>query len=72
MTELLTKAFEKAAELPQRDQDEIAERLLEDIQGALKWDETLAKSRDKLEKLAEKALQEFEDGKTKKMGFDEL
>ncbi|MFQ5640973.1 MAG: hypothetical protein ACE5IR_23595 [bacterium] len=72
MTELLTKAFEKAAELPQRDQDEIAERLLEDIQGELKWDETLAKSRDKLEKLAEKALQEFEDGKTKNMGFDEL
>ena len=53
-------------------QDEIAEQLLEDIEGELKWDETLAKSHDKLAKLADQALKEFKTGRTQKMGFDEL
>ncbi|MCK4605273.1 MAG: hypothetical protein KAU41_11405 [Deltaproteobacteria bacterium] len=72
MTELLSKAFEQAVKLPQTLQDEIAEQLLEDIEGELKWDETLAKSHDKLAKLADQALKEFKTGRTQKMGFDEL
>ncbi len=72
MTELLSKAFEQAVKLPQTLQDEIAEQLLEDIEGELKWDETLAKSHDKLAKLADQALKEFKAGRTQKMGFDEL
>jgi hypothetical protein len=72
MTELLSKAFEQAVKLPQTLQDEIAEQLLEDIEGELKWDETLAKSHDKLAKLANQALKEFKAGRTQKMGFDEL
>ncbi len=72
MTELLSKAFEQAVKLPQTLQNEIAEQLLEDIEGELKWDETLAKSHDKLAKLADQALKEFKTGRTQKMGFDEL
>ena len=72
MTDLLSKAFEQAAKLPQNLQDEIAEQLLEDIEGELKWDKTLSESQDKLEKLADQALKEFKAGRTKKMGFDEL
>ena len=72
MTELLSKAFEQAVKLPQALQDEIAEQLLEDIEGELKWDETLAKSHDKLAKLADQALKESKAGRTQKMGFDEL
>ena len=72
MTELLSKAFEQAVKLPQTLQDEIAEQLLKDIEGELKWDETLAKSHDKLAKLADQALKEFKTGRTQKMGFDEL
>ncbi|MBU0568990.1 hypothetical protein KJ693_12475 [bacterium] len=72
MTKLLEKVFERAVKLPQALQDEIAEELLEDIEGEFKWDETLAKSHDKLAKLADHALEEFKAGRTKKMGFDEL
>lgn len=72
MTKQLSHAFERASALPENLQDEIAEQLLDDIQGELHWDRTLAKSQDKLEKLADKALKEFKAGKTKKAGFDAL
>jgi len=58
--------------LPEELQDEIAQSLLEDIEGEAKWDETLARSPQVLEKLADKALQDLKAGRTKKMGFDEL
>jgi len=72
MTRLLEKVIEEASRLPETLQDEIAERLLEDIHGEEQWDETLARSADALEKLADRALAEFRAGRTKKMGFDEL
>jgi len=72
MTQRLAKAFQEASHLPEELQDEIAARLLEDIEGEAQWDETLAKSPHALEKLADKALEELKAGRTKKMGFDEL
>lgn len=72
MTSLLKKAFDKASQLPQNLQDQIARGLLEEIEWELKWEETLVGSEDLLEKLANKALQEFEAGKTVEKGFDEL
>ena len=72
MSDILTKAFKKASKLPKNLQEEIAKQLLEDIEGELKWDETLFKSHDKLEKLANKAIEEFKSGRTKQMGFDKL
>ena len=72
MTRLLAKALEEASRLPETLQDEIAERLLDDIHGEEQWDETLARSADALEKLADRALADFRAGRTRKMGFDEL
>jgi hypothetical protein len=72
MTRLLAQAIEEATRLPETLQDEIAERLLDDIHGEEQWDETLARSADTLEKLADRALADFRAGRTKKMGFDEL
>jgi hypothetical protein len=72
MTQPLAKAFQEASQLPENLQDELAERLLEDIEGEARWDETLASSPQALEKLADKAIQEFKAGRTKKMGFDDL
>ncbi|MBI4752802.1 hypothetical protein HY793_00275 [Candidatus Desantisbacteria bacterium] len=72
MTKLLEKVFNRVEMFPQTLQDDIAEQLMEDIEGEFKWDETLAKSHDKLAKLADYALAEFKTGSTKKMGFDEL
>jgi len=72
MTTLLQQAFEKASQLPADLQDQLAQDLLEDIAGELQWDTTLTHSEDLLEKLAEKALREFEAGRTRAQGFDEL
>ena len=72
MTKLLAKAFEEASKLPQNLQEEVAERLLEDIAGEAKWNATLARNQDKLERLADKALEEYRAGRTVEMGFDEL
>jgi hypothetical protein len=72
MTTLLQQAFEKASQLPADLQDQLAQDLLEDIAGELQWDTTLAHSEDLLAKLAQKALQEFEAGRTRPQGFDEL
>jgi hypothetical protein len=72
MTALLQQAFEKASQLPADLQDQLVQDLLADIAGELQWDTTLAHSEDLLEKLAEKALREFETGRTRPQGFDEL
>ncbi len=72
MTTLLSKAIKRIETLPQELQDEIAAQLLEDLESELKWQKTLAKPQSKLDRLAEKALQESAAGKTKKIGFDEL
>ncbi|HSF39100.1 MAG TPA: hypothetical protein VLT87_04855 [Thermoanaerobaculia bacterium] len=72
MTKLLKKAFEQASQLPEELQNEVALQLLEDVEGERRWDATLASSPDQLEKLADRALEEFRAGRTRKMGFDEL
>lgn len=72
MTKLLTKAFEIAEKLSTNIQDEIGKNLLEDIYGELKWDETLNKSSGLLEKMANKALENFRNDNTCEKGFDKL
>jgi hypothetical protein len=72
MTVLLKEAFEKASKLPETLQDEIAKELLADIEDEARWETTFKKSEDQLGKMADKALKDFEAGKFKKMGFDEL
>jgi hypothetical protein len=64
MTELLRRAFEQASQLPARLQDEVAQQLLEDVEGELLWDDTLTRSQEQLEKMADRALQEFRAGRT--------
>ena len=72
MTSMLKEAFEKASQLPAELQDQIARDLLEEIEWEIKWDKTFADSEDLLEKLANKAITDFKDGKTQQKGFDEL
>ena len=58
MTTLLSEAIKKMEDLPPELQDEIAKQILEDIEFELKWQTALAQPQGKLEKLAEKALEE--------------
>ncbi|MGI9105313.1 MAG: hypothetical protein ACR2G4_03600 [Pyrinomonadaceae bacterium] len=60
MTELLEKAFAEASKLPQEAQDMLAKMLLDDLAAEEKWDETFARSQDRLARLADEALAEYQ------------
>ena len=73
MTDLLTEAFRKAQDLPDYLQNELAEQLIEDVENEIKWQQLLSQPQDtKLDELAAKALIDSTNGKTRKVGFDEL
>jgi hypothetical protein len=66
MSELLAKVFKKVSEeLPECEQDAFAEWVLQLIENDERlWDARFAASADKLEKLADRALAEYADGRT--------
>jgi len=64
MTELLKKAFEAVSLLPPETQDAIAARMLMELEDENRWDEAFAGSQDKLARMADEAMEEFETGKT--------
>ena len=72
MTNLLKEAFAKAALLPVELQDSLAQALLCELEAEFQWDHNLAQSQWLLDELAEKALNDDEEGKTQGLGFDEL
>jgi len=72
MTPNFTQLIEKAATLPAVIQEEIALQWLDDIDNELQWQTTLEQPQSQLENLALAALQEAKQGKTLKIGFDEL
>jgi len=72
MTTLLTKAFERASQLPEQVQDEIASVLIEEIDSELRWEQQFAKSSGMLSTMGAKALADYKAGKTREAGFDEL
>jgi hypothetical protein len=72
MTKLLIEAFQKASQLSDNLQDQLARELLDEIQWESRWDETLAKSQEIVDIMAEKAAKDYKAGKTREMGFDEL
>jgi hypothetical protein len=72
MTTLLSKAFKKASGLPESLQDELARKLLEELEWERKWETSIKNSSDKIDRLAEQALHEYKAGKTSEIGIDEL
>jgi hypothetical protein len=68
---LLSQAFEKASELPEALQDQLARELLEELAGEARWDQALEQSPDVIDQMAEEALKEYRAGRTKEMGIDE-
>jgi hypothetical protein len=74
MTELLKKAFEKVSkELPDHEQDEIGRSLLNVIeQDERDWETAIAQSLPKLERLAKKALADYETGLSEPLDIKKL
>ncbi len=72
MTELLAKAFAKASELPDDEQDVIAALVLKEIESEERWETLFAESQDELAEFAEEALAEHRAGRSKRLNRDEL
>jgi hypothetical protein len=67
MTELLKKAFDEAAQLPEDQQDAIASLLLEELKSDRAWGQAFDRSQDTLEKLADEAIRDHKAGKTDRL-----
>jgi len=72
MTELLEKAFAEAAKLPEEDQNELAAWILEELASEQRWEEAFAKTHDALGHLADEALAEHQEGRTKELNPNKL
>jgi hypothetical protein len=72
MTTLLEHAFAEASKLPAAEQDLLASRLLAELVAEDAFDRTIAKSTDKLARLAAEALAEHRAGLTEELDPDRL
>lgn len=74
MTELFKKAFQKASEeLPDYEQDALAKWLLNAIENdEREWDAMFAASANTLERLADRALAEYSEGRTEVLDLAKL
>ena len=72
MTVLLEKAFQKASDLPEVEQNALAKWLIDEIKSDKKWDKVFAESENVLEKLAIEALSEHGQGKTGNLDLEKL
>jgi hypothetical protein len=72
MTQLLEQAFSEAAKLPELEQNQMAKWLLLELASEKRWEKAFAESEDLLGKLADEALAEHRQGKTKLLDPDKL
>lgn len=70
MTKLLEEAFTEASKLPKIEQNALARWLLKELEADKKWDELFAESESLLDQLADEALEEHRQGKTKPLSFN--
>lgn len=71
-TQNFAQLIKKAAVLSPAIQEEIILQWFDDIENELQWQKTLEQPQPKLEQLALAALQQSQQGKTLKKGFDEI
>ena len=74
MNQLLQRAFDRAAELPQAEQDKFARFLLAELESEQRWAKLFARpeSEDLLERLADEALAEHRAGRTRPLTLEVL
>ena len=72
MTQILEKAFNEASKLPKLEQNALGQWLINEIISERKWEETFAESEDVLDQLADEALVEHAQDKTKPLDIDSL
>ena len=72
MTPLLKQAFDEASKLSELEQNVLARWVLREMASEKVWEHSFAESEELLGKLADEALAEHQQGKTKLLNLDEL
>lgn len=74
MNQLLKEAFEKAAQLPEDEQEKFARFLIAELESEGRWAELFARpeSDDLLARLADEALADHRAGKTTPLNLQDL
>ncbi len=72
MTQLLQRALMEITQLPEVEQDQIAQMVLDELLSERRWQKAFSKSQDQLAVLADEALAEFEAGQTEMMDVEKL
>ncbi len=74
MTKLLQQAFERAAALPQEEQDRFARFMLAELESEARWAELFSRpeSEELLEKMADEALAAHRAGRTELLRPEEM
>lgn len=72
MTLALEKAFNRVANLPEVEQDAFAAWIMAELEAEARWDRLFENSQDLLATLANDALREYDEGKTKQLDPDTL
>jgi hypothetical protein len=72
MTQLLERAIKEIQGLPETEQDAIASLILDELADEKLWDETFARSQDKLSRMAEKVRADIRAGKVKDISVEDL
>jgi len=72
MTKLLVKAFAEVAKLSGIEQNKVAKWLLDELASEKHWNDAFSESEDVLSRLADDAIEEHNQGKTKPLSLDNL
>jgi len=72
MTQLLEQALAEVRKLTEPEQDAIAARILEQLADERRWDETFARTQEKLARMASKAREDIQAGRVRNIPVDEL
>ena len=72
VTKRFEKVIDKVGKLPAEEQDALADWILEELADEKRWQKSFAASQDLLESMADKALQEHKEGKTRPLDLSEL
>jgi hypothetical protein len=67
MTKTTKKLVDTLEELPEEEQEDAAAFLLEELKAEQRWAELFAESQEQLSRLADEAIEEFENGETEPM-----
>jgi hypothetical protein len=72
MTRLLKQAFDRATKLPDDEQDALAAVILEELADERRWAKAFERSQAALERLAKKAIEDLEQGRTTPLDPDKV